>query len=160
MFVRGPNQEVYALFARAIARIDPPEHFTELPKLTIQLPMFNELYVAERLLESVSKINYPKDKLELQVLEGAAGLLAKHNVWYIMAECNKEIIKKEGDRLLVLANQIGFEILVPAVVMAALADRQAGDEIALHLYYQQTERQPKPVLPTPESPTRRTLALV
>jgi len=57
-----------------------------------------------------------------------------------------KIIKKEGDRLLVLANQIGFEILVPAVVMAALADRQAGDEIALHLYYQQTERQPKPIL--------------
>jgi Holliday junction DNA helicase RuvA len=46
----------------------------------------------------------------------------------------------------VLANQIGFEILVPAVVMAALADRKAGDEIALHLYYQQTERQPKPIL--------------
>lgn len=57
-----------------------------------------------------------------------------------------KILKKEDDRLLVLANQIGFEILVPAVVMQALADRQAGDELALHVYYQQTERQPKPVL--------------
>lgn len=56
------------------------------------------------------------------------------------------ILKKEDDRLLVLANQIGFEILVPAVVMDALADRQVGDELSLHVYYQQTERQPKPVL--------------
>jgi Holliday junction DNA helicase RuvA len=57
-----------------------------------------------------------------------------------------KILKKEEDRLLVLANQIGFEILVPAVVMEALTDRQAGDDLALHVYYQQTERQPKPVL--------------
>lgn len=57
-----------------------------------------------------------------------------------------KILKKEEDRLLVLANQIGFEILVPAVVMEALADRQTGDDLALHVYYQQTERQPKPVL--------------
>ena len=56
------------------------------------------------------------------------------------------ILKKEDDRLLVLANQIGFAILVPAVVMDALADRQVGDELSLHVYYQQTERQPKPVL--------------
>lgn len=57
-----------------------------------------------------------------------------------------KILKKEDDRLLLLAGQIGYEILVPAVVMDALADRQAGDDLALHIYYQQTERQPKPVL--------------
>jgi Holliday junction DNA helicase RuvA len=57
-----------------------------------------------------------------------------------------KILKKESDRLLVLANQIGFEILVPAVVMESLAERHAGDDLALHVYYQQTERQPKPVL--------------
>ncbi len=39
------------------------------PHVTIQLPLFNEKYVVERLLESVSKINYPKDKLEIQVLD-------------------------------------------------------------------------------------------
>ena len=57
-----------------------------------------------------------------------------------------KILKKEDERVLVLANGIGFEILVPAVVMEALADHRAGDELALHVYYQQTERQPKPVL--------------
>ncbi len=41
----------------------------ELPQVTIQLPLFNELYVIERLIESVCKIKYPKDKLEIQVLD-------------------------------------------------------------------------------------------
>lgn len=56
------------------------------------------------------------------------------------------ILKKEDDRLLVLAGGVGYEVLVPAVVMAALAEKAAGEEVALHIYYQQTERQPKPVL--------------
>lgn len=41
----------------------------DLPMVTIQLPLFNELYVIERLIESVCKIKYPKDKLEIQVLD-------------------------------------------------------------------------------------------
>jgi cellulose synthase/poly-beta-1,6-N-acetylglucosamine synthase-like glycosyltransferase len=36
--------------------------------VTIQLPMYNELYVVERLINAVCKIDYPKDKLEIQVL--------------------------------------------------------------------------------------------
>lgn len=42
---------------------------TTYPVVTIQLPIFNELYVAERLLEQISKLNYPADKLEIQVLD-------------------------------------------------------------------------------------------
>lgn len=41
----------------------------EVPYVTIQLPVYNELYVMERLLENISKIDYPKDKLEIQVLD-------------------------------------------------------------------------------------------
>ena len=41
----------------------------EIPFVTIQLPVYNELYVMERLLENISKIDYPKDKLEIQVLD-------------------------------------------------------------------------------------------
>jgi len=41
----------------------------ELPRVTIQLPIFNELYVVERLIRHVCKIRYPKDKLEIQVLD-------------------------------------------------------------------------------------------
>jgi len=42
---------------------------TEVPFVTIQLPVYNELYVMERLLENMAKLNYPKDKLEIQVLD-------------------------------------------------------------------------------------------
>ncbi|CAA0215702.1 cellulose synthase family protein [Tenacibaculum maritimum] len=41
----------------------------EVPFVTIQLPVYNELYVMERLLKNISKINYPLDKLEIQVLD-------------------------------------------------------------------------------------------
>ena len=41
----------------------------EIPLVTVQLPLYNEMYVVERLLESVAKIDYPKDKLEIQVLD-------------------------------------------------------------------------------------------
>lgn len=41
----------------------------EVPHVTIQLPLYNELYVVERLLDFVSKIEYPKHKLEVQVLD-------------------------------------------------------------------------------------------
>jgi cellulose synthase/poly-beta-1,6-N-acetylglucosamine synthase-like glycosyltransferase len=47
----------------------PKTRFEELPVVTVQLPMFNELYVAERLIESVAALDYPKDKLEIQVLD-------------------------------------------------------------------------------------------
>jgi len=43
--------------------------FTRLPKVTIQLPLYNERYVVERLIEQVSKMDYPKDLLQIQVLD-------------------------------------------------------------------------------------------
>jgi Holliday junction DNA helicase RuvA len=57
-----------------------------------------------------------------------------------------KILKKEEERILVLSNQIGYEVLLPAIVMETLQDKQVGDAIALYIFYQQTERQPKPVL--------------
>ncbi|MFC2130061.1 glycosyltransferase [Bacteroidota bacterium] len=41
----------------------------DLPCVTIQLPVFNEMYVIERLIKAVCNIEYPKDKLEVQVLD-------------------------------------------------------------------------------------------
>jgi len=41
----------------------------ELPMVTIQLPIFNEVYVVESLIKNVCAINYPKDKLEIQLLD-------------------------------------------------------------------------------------------
>lgn len=39
------------------------------PKVTMQLPLYNELYVAERLINAICQIEYPKEKLEIQVLD-------------------------------------------------------------------------------------------
>ncbi len=41
----------------------------EIPTVTIQLPIYNEEYVVERLLDNIAKIEYPKSKLEIQVLD-------------------------------------------------------------------------------------------
>ncbi len=41
----------------------------EIPFVTIQLPVYNELYVMERLLTNIAKIDYPKNNLEIQVLD-------------------------------------------------------------------------------------------
>ena len=40
-----------------------------LPEVTVQLPIYNEFYVVERLIDSVINLNYPKNKLEIQVLD-------------------------------------------------------------------------------------------
>jgi cellulose synthase/poly-beta-1,6-N-acetylglucosamine synthase-like glycosyltransferase len=47
----------------------PKGQFQQLPKVTIQLPIFNERYVVERLVESVCRIDYPRELLEIQVLD-------------------------------------------------------------------------------------------
>src|SRR6185295_2482490 len=47
----------------------PLRHFDELPPVTIQLPLYNERYVVERLIDEVVKIEYPKHLLQIQVLD-------------------------------------------------------------------------------------------
>ena len=48
---------------------EPPGKFAELPRVTIQLPIYNEQYVIDRLVEAICKMDYPKDKLDIQVLD-------------------------------------------------------------------------------------------
>ena len=47
----------------------PDGRFVALPPVTIQLPLYNEMYVVDRLVESVCKIEYPRELLEIQVLD-------------------------------------------------------------------------------------------
>ena len=47
----------------------PAGRFDELPTVTIQLPIYNEMYVVDRLIEAVCRIDYPRDRLEVQVLD-------------------------------------------------------------------------------------------
>jgi len=57
-----------------------------------------------------------------------------------------KLLKKGDDRILVLANQVGYEVLLPAFVMDTFRAKSVGDPVSLYIYHQQTERQPKPVL--------------
>src|SRR5882757_7142506 len=53
-------------------RNKPPQplgQFEKLPRITVQLPIFNELYVVERLLKSVAALDYPRELLQVQVLD-------------------------------------------------------------------------------------------
>jgi Holliday junction DNA helicase RuvA len=56
------------------------------------------------------------------------------------------LLKKEEDRILLLCSQVGYEILLPAVVMNTIRAQKLGDELSFYIYFQQTERQPRPVL--------------
>jgi cellulose synthase/poly-beta-1,6-N-acetylglucosamine synthase-like glycosyltransferase len=47
----------------------PGLKWSDAPRVTVQLPIFNERYVVDRLIEGISKFEYPKDKLEIQVLD-------------------------------------------------------------------------------------------
>ncbi len=43
-----------------------------LPVVTVQLPLYNEMYVADRLIEAVCRLDYPRERLEIQVLDDSA----------------------------------------------------------------------------------------
>src|SRR5207247_3722624 len=47
----------------------PGCEFSELPRVTVQLPIFNERFVVERLLDAVCGLNYPLEKLDIQLLD-------------------------------------------------------------------------------------------
>ena len=56
------------LFGRRSALLTPPP-FPEWPRVTVQLPLYNEAAVVERLIDQVARMDYPPDRLEIQVLD-------------------------------------------------------------------------------------------
>lgn len=65
---------VYQFWRYRHVRPEPARRYTEdsLPRITVQLPLFNEYFVVERLIESVAKIDYPHELLEIQVLDDSS----------------------------------------------------------------------------------------
>jgi cellulose synthase/poly-beta-1,6-N-acetylglucosamine synthase-like glycosyltransferase len=57
------------LYLKNKKKARPHGRLEELPRVTIQLPVYNEMYVVERLIDSVTAIDYPKELLEIQVLD-------------------------------------------------------------------------------------------
>lgn len=71
LFGFGIHGLMLLYYYRKTSAIKKPEGMTpsEFPMVTIQLPLYNECYVIERLVRSVCEIKYPQDKLEVQVLD-------------------------------------------------------------------------------------------
>src|SRR4051812_22473375 len=70
----------------------PARHFSEeeLPRITVQLPLFNEMYVVDRLLKAITEIDYPRDRLEIQVLDDSTDETVK------LASATAESYKQAG----------------------------------------------------------------
>jgi len=68
----------------------PQGAFETLPRVTVQLPIFNEMYVVERLVEAACRIRYPKELLEIQILDDSTDGTIE-----IAAEC-AERLRAEG----------------------------------------------------------------
>jgi len=60
---------VYEYFKYRQNRPPQPPEPSDWPKVTIQLPIYNERYVVDRLIDAVAALDYPRDRLEIQVLD-------------------------------------------------------------------------------------------
>src|SRR5690349_504922 len=60
---------VYVYMKHKNEQPQPKAAFDTLPVVTIQLPLYNEMYVVDRLVDAVCKIDYPRELLEIQVLD-------------------------------------------------------------------------------------------
>lgn len=71
LFIFGSHGFIMMYYHRKYKSVkhSPKDEFSFDSVVTIQLPLYNEMYVAERLINSVCEIEYPKDKLEIQVLD-------------------------------------------------------------------------------------------
>jgi len=49
--------------------VSPKARFERLPRITVQIPSFNEMYVMERIIDAVCLFDYPRDRLDIQILD-------------------------------------------------------------------------------------------
>lgn len=60
---------IFLFLKHRAKKIEPVSEFAEYPVVTVQLPIYNEVYVVRRLIQAVGLLDYPKDRLEIQVLD-------------------------------------------------------------------------------------------
>ncbi len=94
------------LFLKYRKRVPVPlGRFEQLPVVTVQLPIFNEIYVAERLLRSVSELDYPRERLQIQVLDDSTDETRD-----VTADCTAELQQRGFDVELIHRNdRTGFK---------------------------------------------------
>ena len=74
------------LYRRRDLAAAPPAPPSEWPRVTVQLPVYNERYVVERLLDAAAGLDYPRDRLEIQLLDDSTDatveIAAKRIAWW------------------------------------------------------------------------------
>jgi len=95
----------------------------ELPRVTIQLPVYNERYVIERLLEAIAGLDYPKDRFEIQVLDDSSDETQSLIAQRLPALCARGITIHQVRR----ENREGYK----AGALAAGLQTATGDLIAI-----------------------------
>ena len=96
---------------------------TDLPWVTVQIPLFNERYVAERVIDACAAFDYPRDRLELQVLDDSTDETAQ------AVDRAVERARAQGIRVEVMrrADRVGFK----AGALEAGLSRARGEYIAI-----------------------------
>ncbi len=72
LFSLGQLQLVWIYVRNKKSIAEDVESMSDYPHVTIQLPVYNEKYVVERLIDAVSKFQYPHDKIEIQILDDSS----------------------------------------------------------------------------------------
>ncbi len=101
----------------------PLAHFEELPVVTVQLPVFNEIYVVERLLKAVSALDYPRDRLQIQVLDDSTD-----DTCDVTRACVEKLQERGFEvELLQRTNRVGYK----AGALEAGLDTARGDFVCI-----------------------------
>lgn len=95
----------------------------EIPLVTVQLPIYNEKYVVERLLDCITKLEYPKQKLEIQVVDDSTDESIVHTKKLIANYANQGIDIKHITR----QNRSGFK----AGALKDSLEKATGEFIAI-----------------------------
>src|SRR4051812_10893338 len=101
----------------------PKSNFKELPYITVQLPMYNEDVVAERIIRASCLIDYPLDRLEIQVLDDSTD----HSADICRQACDEWMARGYPIEYLHRDNREGFK----AGALAAGLKKAKGEYIAI-----------------------------
>ena len=103
--------------------IAPIFDLTNAPKVTVQLPMYNEMYVAERIIEKTAELDYPRDKFQIQVLDDSTDETKE-----IIANKVKELAAKGIDIIHIhRTDRTGYK----AGALDSAMDKVSGEFIAI-----------------------------
>src|SRR5688572_15310713 len=101
----------------------PKGKFAHLPKVTVQLPMYNEDSVAERVIRATCQIDYPLDRLEIQVLDDSTD----HSADIARKACEDWAAKGYPIRYIHRTNRTGYK----AGALAAGLKQASGEFVAI-----------------------------